>query len=803
MALEVNSLVEEIVAFKSAGGSVKGLFQPAPDKAPENMSDLELLGAACSLLSHSRTLDMEYNGNIPARRAAAGLQGVIESAENFLPSTAKSILPGMLTGNLANFNNTVGRFFADSEAIGALKKLNERDRQVLSLFAVRTMNMELDLGVSKYVRDTLDAQKKQRETEAAQKAEAERQERERQEQLKRERQRKEEEARQREKEKREREERERLEKEKIAQQKREIENLKEALRQKHSGYVNNLKEITATARNSLSTIRQSIEKKKREIEEVKELLEKDAEALEKRKAETEYQEEKKEEEKKKEEKKEEEKKAVAPAPKKKVEPQTIEEAEYLAAVRKAFIAEHEEEKLQAERENEEALKAKEELEQEEARLDKEKRALQKKRDDLAKELQKVEAAWNKKQEPIIREKEMFDRFVEDSAFEEAERREREKWDRFAEDSAFAEAAERREREKAEREEAERREREEAERLAEENARIAEMVAEGERKTKEAEAAAEAMREKDLPAGEKRLDQQTIIENRPLRHYYYNALGAALSQFGLNAEEVEKSNDVRLFGKRSAELTNVTNLICIARKQMSPQGGNIPGVAGTMKGMKEYCIRYLNKYPKVRSTQSGRDSYDAMLSLLATCANPDDPEVKACIDGINQKRGVAGRHHAKDYIDLRSYGPDRLLGRKKSAADLLKETDKALVEKAKLADGGNKKAQAELKRLQIKKLYIKAAVPPNGAMYLEELDKSVTALTRNEGLVNALATAAQDPKKQDMIMIAEVNKQRGRNTHNRFYETPERRPLAADEVERRLGQKPVRDALDQINKDFTL
>lgn len=795
MALEVNSLVEEIVAFKSAGGSVKELFQPTSDKAPENMSYLELLGAACSLLSHSRTLDMEYNGNIPARRAAAGLQDMIESAENFPPSAAKSMLPGMLGGNLDNFNNTVGRFFADSEAIGALKKLNERDRKVVSLFAMRVMDMEPDLGVSKYAKDTLDAQQKQRETEAAQKAEAERLERERQEQLERERQRKEEEARQREKEKQEREERERLEKEKIAKQKREIENLKEALRQEHSGYVNNLKQITETAKNSASTTQKSIEKIKREIEEAEKLLEKETEELERRKAETEYQEEKKKEEKKEEKKKEEEKKEKTAAPKKKDEPRTIEEAEHLAAFRKAFIAEHEEEKRQAERENEEALKAKEKLEQEAARLDKEKRALEKKREDLANELKKVEAAWLKKQEPIIREKEMFDRFVEDSAFEEAERREREKWDRFAEDSAFAEAAERRDREKAEREEAERREREEAERRAAEEARIAEMVKEDERKTKEAEAAAEAMREKDLPAGDERVAEQTLIDNRPLRHYYYHAMGAALSQFGLSADEVKKSNDVRLFGKRSAELTNVTNLVCLVRKQLEGDG-NFAGVAGTMKGMKEYCIRYLNKYPKVRSTQSGRDSYDTMLSLLATCANPDDPEVKACIDGINQKRGVAGRRHAKDFIDLSAYGPDRLLGRKKGAADLLKETDKALVEQAKLAKRGDEAAKAQVKRLQLKKLYIKASAAPNSAAYPEELDKTVDALMANAQLNKALADAAKDPKRQDQIMAAEANRIAGRRERNEFYEKAPEAPQAQSGDAQKNKEPSARERLGE-------
>ena len=141
MALEVNSLVEEIVAFKSAGGSVNGLFQPEQDKAPEDMSYLELFGAACSVLGKSRTLEIEYSGNIKAKSAVSALQTLIETAGNFPVDTVKNILPGMLRGNLDNFNNTVGLFFADDEAIGALKKLNERDRKVVSLFAMRAMDI--------------------------------------------------------------------------------------------------------------------------------------------------------------------------------------------------------------------------------------------------------------------------------------------------------------------------------------------------------------------------------------------------------------------------------------------------------------------------------------------------------------------------------------------------------------------------------------------------------------------------------------------------------------------------------------
>ena len=251
----------------------------------------------------------------------------------------------------------------------------------------------------------------------------------------------------------------------------------------------------------------------------------------------------------------------------------------------------------------------------------------------------------------------------------------------------------------------------------------------------------------------------------------DALNAAVRQAGLTEEEITGHDVSRIQRTRSPEFFGVVNSACMTLNRV--QFWNVRDAGEEMKSLKNSCISYLRKYPKVRSTQAGRDSYELALNLLAICAGPEDDEVRACIEEINAKRGVASRIHAKDHIDLRSYGPDRLLGRKKGSAELLKDTDKKLVEQARRAKTGDKTAQADVKRLQIKKLYIKTAVAPNGAADLKELDDTVSKLMCNEKLMGALTAATKDPKKQEKIMIAEIVKgreqQEGRAGINPFYE----------------------------------
>lgn len=306
-----------------------------------------------------------------------------------------------------------------------------------------------------------------------------------------------------------------------------------------------------------------------------------------------------------------------------------------------------------------------------------------------------------------------------------------------------------------------------------------------------------MREKDLPVGEDKWRKigETLCADEPTRMYYYGALKTVLRQVGMTEEELRVNNSERFKNTRSSEFYNMIHPVCMALDNL--KDGSYGNIAGQLKILKTGCINYLNKYPKVRSTQSGRDCYEAALNLLATCADPNDPEVKACIDGVNAKRGLANRPSAKDHIDLRSYGPDRLLGNKKGAAELLKDTDKELVAQAKLAKRGDETARAQVKRLQLKKLYIKASVAPNNAAYPDQLDNTVSVLAANTELNRVLAEAAKDPKRQEQIMAAEVNKLAGRRERNDFYEKAPGAPQAQNGEPKKEKDPSARERLGEF------
>ena len=156
----------------------------------------------------------------------------------------------------------------------------------------------------------------------------------------------------------------------------------------------------------------------------------------------------------------------------------------------------------------------------------------------------------------------------------------------------------------------------------------------------------------------------------------------------------------------------------------------------------------------RSTQSGRDSYELALNLLATCADPNDPEVKACIDGVNAKRGA--KPGTKNFIDLGDYGPDRLLGRKVPAGEYMKDVDKRIAEQLKrskdksLAPDDALKAKYEAIRLKMEKLYLKTAVTPSKAVYPDRIAEKTKEMMFDRRLMDEMDTH-QSEKEQERIM----------------------------------------------------
>ena len=226
----------------------------------------------------------------------------------------------------------------------------------------------------------------------------------------------------------------------------------------------------------------------------------------------------------------------------------------------------------------------------------------------------------------------------------------------------------------------------------------------------------------------------------------------LGELGLTEEELRTNNAARIHKSRSQEFYNVVYCAAMARDSIRQDDGQSMG--GNMKGVAEYCIKYLKKYPKVRSTQSGRDSYELALNLLATCADPNDPEVKACIDGVNAKRGA--KPGTKNFIDLGDYGPDRLLGRKVPAGEYIKDVDKRIAEQLKrskdksLTPNDMLKAKYEANRLKVEKLYLKTAVTPSEAVYPDRIAEKTKELWSDKRLMDTLV-ANQSEKEQARIM----------------------------------------------------
>ena len=270
--------------------------------------------------------------------------------------------------------------------------------------------------------------------------------------------------------------------------------------------------------------------------------------------------------------------------------------------------------------------------------------------------------------------------------------------------------------------------------------------------------------------------------------------AALRQAGMTDKELQALDSSRLVKSRSSEFGRVVDALTSMAAFISHNGNDAAGLRKMIDGvdgLTERCVDYLNKYPKVRSTQSGRDSYDLVLNTLAVFGDPKDARIKACLDGVNKTRGISGRVSNRDYVDLKNYGADRLTGRAKLGSDVLKDIDKELVAQAKLAkkrDAAAREANARLKHLQLKKLYLKALVAPNGVVDPKSLDAQTAELGRNTALNNALAAAAKDPKMQDRIMAAEVNKLRGRRERNEFYEKAPKAPQRKNEDPQRGGPK---------------
>jgi len=245
--------------------------------------------------------------------------------------------------------------------------------------------------------------------------------------------------------------------------------------------------------------------------------------------------------------------------------------------------------------------------------------------------------------------------------------------------------------------------------------------------------------------------------KPLDGEISRTLHTALSKAGMTEAELAVRDNSRIMKSRSREFGCFVDSLTSMAAYVGRNGINGTGyrdmIDGT-DGLTERCIDYLSKYPKVRATQSGRDSYELVLNTLAAFGAPSDPRIKACIDRVNAKRGA--KPGTKDFIDLADYGADRMLGRKKTAGEYMKELNRRIAEQLKrskdksLTPNDMLKAKYEANRLKVEKLYLKTAVTPSKAVYPDRIAEKTKELWSDKRLMDKLV-ANQSEKEQARIM----------------------------------------------------
>ena len=161
-----------------------------------------------------------------------------------------------------------------------------------------------------------------------------------------------------------------------------------------------------------------------------------------------------------------------------------------------------------------------------------------------------------------------------------------------------------------------------------------------------------------------------------------------------------------------------------------------------EALKQSCMSYMDDKEKVRTTESGRQSFDRALNLLALAAEPGDPEAAEMVAIINAKRGVKDKND-KNYVSLKNYGVERLFG-----APTAREYGKMLSEEAAALRGRAAKVAdpAEKQRLgkeavyaALKLLTLRATKTPNDLVDLDALEQTTKQLSQNEELIRVMTS----------------------------------------------------------------
>jgi len=175
----------------------------------------------------------------------------------------------------------------------------------------------------------------------------------------------------------------------------------------------------------------------------------------------------------------------------------------------------------------------------------------------------------------------------------------------------------------------------------------------------------------------------------------------------------------------------------------------------LRGVAAAALDVLND----RGTIPG-DRADRALDLICVSADANDPAILAAVDAVNAARGVAGRPHSAQYVKLENYGVDRMNGRGRRGAEYLRGINRELLEQARRAESADavraKTANANVKELLVRKMYLKAAAAPNALVDPQAVETAARELSADAALMDRLA-AAKDAKVQERLLREHIHR----------------------------------------------
>ena len=138
-----------------------------------------------------------------------------------------------------------------------------------------------------------------------------------------------------------------------------------------------------------------------------------------------------------------------------------------------------------------------------------------------------------------------------------------------------------------------------------------------------------------------------------------------------------------------------------------------------------CIAYNKGKKSVRTFESGRERFDLSLHLMATVADPRDPDVQANIARINEVRKA--KPGDPSYVDLANYGAE------KTDYPSLREAEKLFDKKRNQLEGFTKEELDEIRGKIGEGLHTiqvdgKEVPDPNARLSLDEANRKINAAT---------------------------------------------------------------------------